>query len=100
VYDPGVASFGIKMESQDFGEGKQSKVSGDSYIDIASSQRLPQSIIIGLVDHTGQVVKTDNPSTTSIFPDNTANLAVTGKVPQWRGVLLKFSAWSRSLVLV
>jgi hypothetical protein len=54
VYDPDVASFGIKMESQDFGEGKQSKVSGDSYIDIASGQRLPQSIIIALVDHSGQ----------------------------------------------
>jgi hypothetical protein len=99
-YGPDVASFGIKMKSLDFDEsqGKLSKVSEDSYIDIASGQRLPQPIVIALVDHTGQVVKTDNSSTASIFPKDTANMTVTGnsKVTAVRGVYtfteVKFSA--------
>jgi hypothetical protein len=99
-YGPDVASFGIKMKSLDFDEsqGKLSKVSEDSYIDIASGQRLPQPIVIALVDHTGQVVKTDNSSIASIFPKDTANVTVTGnsKVTAVRGVYtfteVKFSA--------
>jgi hypothetical protein len=98
VYGPDVASFGVKMKSQDFDEGKQSKVSGDSYVNIASGQRLPQPIVIALVDHTGQVVKTDNTSTASISPADTANVTVTGnsKVTAVEGVYsfteVKFSA--------
>jgi hypothetical protein len=100
VYGPDVASFGIKMKSQDFDEsqGKLSKVAENSYIDIASGQRLPQPIVVALVDHTGQVVKTDNSSTASIFPADTANVTVTGnsKVTAREGVYyfteVKFSA--------
>jgi hypothetical protein len=88
VYGPDVASFGIKMKSQDLAQAKLSKVAGDSYTDIASGQRLPQPIVIALVDHTGQVVKTDNSSTASIFPADTANVTVTGnsKVTAVEGV--------------
>jgi hypothetical protein len=99
-YGPDIASFGIKMKSQDFDEsqGKLSKVTEDSYIDIASGQRLPQPIVVALVDHTGQVVRTDNFSTASIFPADTANVTLTGtsKVTALRGVYnfteVKFSA--------
>jgi hypothetical protein len=96
VYGPDVASFGVKMKSQD--EGKQSKVSGDSYVNVASGQRLPQPIVIALVDHSGQVVKTDNSSIASIFPADTANVTVSGnsKVTAVKGVYffteVKFTA--------
>jgi hypothetical protein len=98
VYGPDLASFGVKMKPQDPDEGKLSKVSGDSYVNIASGQRLPQPIVIALVDHTGQVVKTDNSSTASIFPANTTTVTVTGnsKVKAVEGVYsfteVKFSA--------
>ncbi|WP_204256547.1 hypothetical protein, partial [Mammaliicoccus sciuri] len=65
AYGPDVASFGVKMKSLD--EGKLARVSG-SHFDIASGQRLPQPMVLALIDHTGQVVKTDNSSTASIFP--------------------------------
>jgi hypothetical protein len=100
VYGPDVASFGIKMKTMDLegSEGKLSKVSETSYDNIASGQRLPQPIIVALVDHAGQVMKTDNSSSASIFPADTANVTVTGnsKVTAVEGVYyfteVKFSA--------
>jgi hypothetical protein len=100
VYGPDIASFGIKLTSLDFQEttGKLSKVSGDTYLNIGSGQRLPQTISIALKDHAGQVVTTDNSSIASVLPANPDNVTVTGesRVTAVQGVYyftgVKFSA--------
>jgi hypothetical protein len=79
VYGPDIASFGVKLTSLDFADHSNlAKVSGDAYVNIGSGQRLPQTLAIALVDHAGEVVKTDNSSIASISPEDSANVTVTG----------------------
>lgn len=84
VYGPNVACFGVNLKGVDFelpsvSATPLSKVSGSTYLNIVSGQRLPMTIAISLVDHYGQVITTDNTSIGTISPVNTGNVTVTGE---------------------
>jgi hypothetical protein len=77
VYGSDVASFGVKLVLND--TSRPSKTLSHSYVNLASGQRLPEPIVVALVDHEGLVVSTDNSSIGQIYGADTTSTAVIGQ---------------------
>lgn len=81
-YGPDLASFGVSMTLLDSEEEQLSKLRRDgevSFSNVASGQRIPNPLRIGLVDHYGQIVATDNSSTCDILPTDSSVSSVNGQ---------------------
>jgi hypothetical protein len=76
VYGPNVASFGVKLVLCD--SKPTSKMQGNSYVGLASGQRLPEPVVIALVDHEGLIVRTDNSSIGQIYAEDSISTSVIG----------------------
>jgi hypothetical protein len=79
AYGPDLASFGVALKNLiNYTEGRLLVVS-DQPIVIASGQRIPASLDIGLTDHYGQLVKTDNSSTAEVNAPDDLTTSIAGK---------------------
>jgi predicted outer membrane repeat protein len=78
VYGPDVASYGVRLVRYDQASSKPAKTAESDYLGLASGQRMPEPIVIALVDHEGFIVKTDNTSVAQIFAEDTASTSVVG----------------------
>jgi hypothetical protein len=81
-YGPNVGSFGVSLvllydDDADV-DGRVLKLTENFPLEAASGQWVPTPIRVGLVDHYGQIVKTDNSSQCDILPTNVTSTAVTG----------------------
>jgi hypothetical protein len=80
AYGPDLASFGVALTIQDSDtEGKLMKEEGGQTVVVASGQRIPVTIRIELIDHYGQLVKTDNSSIGNLLAPEDNSTAVTGR---------------------
>mmetsp|Transcript_19548 Transcript_19548/g.35784 ORF Transcript_19548/g.35784 Transcript_19548/m.35784 type:complete len:783 (-) Transcript_19548:1495-3843(-) len=79
-YGPDIASYGFGLTYIDVLTGASQKLwrEGGEVREIASGQRIPLPLKIGLVDHYNQIVKTDNESICDLLPANSTSTSVTG----------------------
>jgi hypothetical protein len=78
AYGPDLASFGVALEILDsYTEGKLKKEK-EQPVQVASGQKIPVSLRVGLVDHYGKIVESDNSSIADILTPDDLMSAVTG----------------------
>jgi hypothetical protein len=78
AYGPDLASFGVALVNLiSYTEGRL-LVDSDQPVAIASGQRIPVSLRVGLVDHYGSLIKTDNQSVADILTPDDLITAATG----------------------
>jgi hypothetical protein len=78
-YGADLASFPMKLSAVDeYGELVEARRLSE-YIWIASGQNLPEPVRIALVDHYGQVVRTDNSSAAEMSAENSIEVTLTGQ---------------------
>jgi hypothetical protein len=79
AYGPDLASFGVALSIIDsYAEGKLSKEI-EQPVQVASGQKIPTSLRVGLVDHYDKLVKTDNSSIADVKIPDDKSTSVKGK---------------------
>jgi len=89
-YGADLASYGVSLEmlGSQASQQRLNKEASEKLTNFASGQKIPFPIRIGLVDHYGQIVTTDNSSECDLLPQNPETTAISGetRVSASRGV--------------
>jgi hypothetical protein len=99
-YGDDLASFGVSLAVMTTSSETDKRVMQDIQLTgIASGQRMPKAVKIGLIDHYGQVVRTDNSSTADLLPEDASSTSVTGetRVTSEQGVYVFNEAYVTSV---